>query len=84
VGKRYELIEPAEISTGHAPMTMDKNHIDQRVYDTRDRLQTGAEISPAWIDSRSILAGRNEVLIRHGDQTYRLRITKLGKLILHK
>lgn len=65
-------------------MTMDGNHMDQRVCGTRDRLQSGAEIAPVWIDSRSIFAGRNEVLIRHGDQMYRLRITKLGKLILHK
>jgi hemin uptake protein HemP len=31
-----------------------------------------------------LFGGRDEILIRHGDDTYRLRITRTGKLILHK
>ncbi len=31
-----------------------------------------------------LLAGEREVLIRHGDDLYRLRITRHGKLILYK
>lgn len=36
------------------------------------------------IDSSSLLQGENEILIRHGDEVYRLRLTKNGKLILQK
>jgi hemin uptake protein HemP len=34
------------------------------------------------IDSASILRGRSEVVIRHGGREYRLRRTRLDKLIL--
>lgn len=63
---------------------MDARYMDQHVSGTHSRRQMDAETDPAWIDSRAVFAGRNEVLIRHGDQMYRLRITKLGKLILTK
>jgi len=36
------------------------------------------------VDSRELLRGDREVLIRHSDQIYRLRLTKSGKLILQK
>ena len=36
------------------------------------------------IDSSSLLQGEKEILIRHGDEVYRLRLTKNGKLILQK
>ncbi|MCA9018731.1 MAG: hemin uptake protein HemP, partial [Planctomycetaceae bacterium] len=36
------------------------------------------------IGSDSILKGKQEVLIQHGETTYRLRITQNGKLILCK
>ena len=36
------------------------------------------------LDSSEILKGSKEVLIRHGEETYRLRLTRNGKLILHK
>lgn len=39
---------------------------------------------PAVIDSARLLAGRNEIRIRHEGQVYRLRVTKNGKLILNK
>ena len=34
--------------------------------------------------SDQLLAGRNEISITHGESTYRLRLTSLGKLILTK
>ena len=37
----------------------------------------------AWT-SDELLQGQHEVLIRHGAETYRLRLTRQGKLILHK
>lgn len=36
------------------------------------------------IDAGELLAGEQEVIIRNGDQFYRLRRTRQGKLILHK
>lgn len=36
------------------------------------------------LDSRQLLQGRSEVLIRHGDEIYRLRHTRNDKLILIK
>lgn len=39
---------------------------------------------PAQLDSRQLLQGRPEVLIRHGEEVYRLRHTRNDKLILTK
>jgi hemin uptake protein HemP len=36
-----------------------------------------------WL-SEELLEGRTEVLIRHGNETYRLRRTRQDKLILYK
>jgi len=36
------------------------------------------------IDSRALFAATREVLIGHGDETYRLRLTGQNKLILTK
>ena len=36
------------------------------------------------IDSQELFKTEREVRIRHGDQTYRLRLTALNKLILTK
>jgi hemin uptake protein HemP len=36
------------------------------------------------IRSEELFAGKLEVLIEHDGQTYRLRLTRSGKLILHK
>lgn len=44
---------------------------------------TGAA-SPGPVDSRTLLRGTREVLIRHGGETYRLRHTRNDKLILTK
>ena len=39
---------------------------------------------PREIPSDQIFAGTHEVLIRHAGELYRLRLTRNGKLILHK
>ena len=36
------------------------------------------------LDSQHLLQGRSEVLIRHGNEVYRLRHTRNDKLILTK
>lgn len=39
---------------------------------------------PRVIPVESLMGGQQEVLLVHQGQTYRLRITRLGKLILTK
>lgn len=39
---------------------------------------------PMALDSAALLAGSREVLIRHGEETYRLKLTSSNKLILTK
>lgn len=39
---------------------------------------------PRTISSSELLAGDKEILIDHEGETYRLRLTRNGKLILHK
>lgn len=39
---------------------------------------------PRTIASSELLRGMSEVLIDHGGETYRLRLTRSGKLILQK
>lgn len=49
---------------------------------------SGADDAPSsalpTLDSRVLLNGGREVLIRHGDECYRLRHTRNDKLILTK
>jgi hemin uptake protein HemP len=40
-------------------------------------------VAPA-VDSVTLMQGRRELIIRHGAETYRLRITASNKLILTK
>jgi hemin uptake protein HemP len=44
----------------------------------------GLSAAPRTLRSEDILQGAREVLIQHGLETYRLRVTKAGKLILNK
>ncbi len=39
---------------------------------------------PAALDSVTLLAGGSEVMIRHGAEVYRLRVTRQNRLILTK
>jgi hemin uptake protein HemP len=36
------------------------------------------------VDSAELMNGKRELLIRHGEETYRLRVTASNKLILTK
>lgn len=40
--------------------------------------------SPPVVDSITLMGGRRELIIRHGEGTYRLRVTASNKLILTK
>ncbi|HWJ74015.1 MAG TPA: hemin uptake protein HemP [Kaistia sp.] len=43
-----------------------------------------ARPQPRIVSSESLLQGAREVIIRHGSEDYRLRLTRVGKLILNK
>jgi len=40
--------------------------------------------APRVVDSTTLMSGQREILIRHGGELYRLRITASNKLILTK
>lgn len=48
------------------------------------RDEMGEASQARTIHSESILQGQQEVMIAHGKEMYRLRLTRNGKLILHK
>lgn len=41
-------------------------------------------LPPRTVASAELFQGRNELLIEHHGEVYRLRLTKTGKLILNK
>ena len=51
---------------------------------TKTRDSSTVPLTSKVIDSSDLFAGLKELVIRHGDQEYRLRITKQDKLILTK
>lgn len=48
--------------------------------DAGERLGTAIPV----VDSRDLLKGGNELVIRHAGDTYRLRLTRQNRLILNK
>jgi len=42
------------------------------------------DTAPSVVDSVTLMSGRRELIIRHGTDTYRLRVTASNKLILTK
>lgn len=46
--------------------------------------QGSAKRTVREVSSSELLRGENELLIRHGDEIYRLKLTRNGKLILQK
>ena len=46
--------------------------------------RSGLTLSASLVESDDLLRGGREVLIRHGDEVYRLRHTRNDKLILTK
>lgn len=49
-----------------------------------ERDSRAAKAAAGEVLSSQLLQGRTEVLIRHGEEVYRLKLTRNGKLILHK
>ncbi len=48
-----------------------------------DEVQESAEMRSTWT-TEELLGDRKEILILHNTETYRLRITRNGKLLLQK
>ena len=57
---------------------------DRSTDNDRQSQPSKGDQAPRTIDSAELLQGAREVVIRHGKETYRLRLTRQGKLILHK
>jgi hemin uptake protein HemP len=49
-----------------------------------DHIADSIEPAPRTINSVDLLHGAREILIQHDEKTYRLRVTRNGKLILIK
>lgn len=49
-----------------------------------ERTEILSSVNVQVIESNNLFAGQQEVLIRNGDELYRLRRTRSGKLILCK
>ncbi|MBY6204598.1 hemin uptake protein HemP [Halomonas denitrificans] len=72
-------VEPrTEATVSHATSS------DSRTIDARRSGARGTRPGPEEIDSLLLLGSRKRVLIQHRGQTYELRETRLGKLILTK
>jgi hemin uptake protein HemP len=41
-------------------------------------------VAPREINSADLMRGDREIIIRHGEELYRLNVTRSGKLILRK
>jgi hemin uptake protein HemP len=54
-------------------------HVENRLPATRLVTMTGSRI-----DSRELFAAEREIIISHGEDNYRLRLTSQNKLILTK
>jgi len=55
-----------------------------QLHSASDVTRAKPERDAASIESSQLMAGRRELLIRHGASTYRLRVTASEKLILTK
>jgi hemin uptake protein HemP len=57
---------------------------DTNPWPTSDKSLPPETDSPRIFDSEELLGGRQEILIRHHGEIYRLRLTRNDKLILNK
>lgn len=75
-----------ERDSGNPPMApdgpMDRSDAGSRLSVPHPQEATAA--SPPVVSSEALLGGGRELLIRHGSEAYRLRLTGNNKLILTK
>ncbi len=64
-------------------MTMSERE-ESKEFSAGDRDTRSIKLANQTIDSRELFLGTREILIRHGGENYRLRLTGQNKLILTK
>lgn len=57
---------------------------DSNPENSAEQVSARQDTEPREWSSQKLFGDRREVLITHGQDVYRLRITRNGKLILHK
>ena len=66
---------------------MEMGSKNQRLPARQEKRSINVDSSSAQVpvvDSDRLFGGRNEVIVRHGELLYRLRITRNGKLVMNK
>jgi hemin uptake protein HemP len=63
---------------------MTKPDFSDGVLPQKDGAAPPAALPPLVLTSEEVFQGRREILIEHGGEMYRLRITSRGRLILTK
>lgn len=58
--------------------------LNQNPLDHQPAAQTTPPAAQHEVDSRDLMRGQREIVIRHGVEAYRLSVTRSGKLILRK
>jgi len=58
--------------------------MDDTVLVKNAREPSASDSGPRVVSSDDLLQGAREIFIRHVGETYRLRLTRAGKLILNK
>lgn len=71
-------------TTSHLPAMTPHPSIDEVRAAPAEPCNRSPSVAGDGIDSRQLLKGRRELLIRHGTECYRLRHTRKDKLILTK
>ena len=71
----------AELFVKKLPTVTQTPPVDPSLQNTE---QGDTSIPMRVVRSEDILSGETEILIRHGCEVYRLRVTRAGKLILTK
>jgi hemin uptake protein HemP len=65
-------------------MAFKPTELDPRPAGTASAARSGAPTRPPRLSTEMLMAGRREIVLLHGHEEYRLRITSTGKLILTK
>ncbi|RJX33020.1 MAG: hemin uptake protein HemP [Oxalobacter sp.] len=70
-----------EIGMAHKKSLLPLGHEPPR--DTREQI-SGLPPEPTILNADELLSGNNEVLIQHGNDFYRLKLTRQNRLLLTK
>lgn len=65
-------------------MALKPNDLDLRRASAGQATRLSAPARPPRLSTERLMGGRREIVLQHGPEEYRLRITSTGKLILTK